>query len=201
MLAEDRDGPRLPEPAAAFEDWLEAEGGQRLIVERSGRIAWSNTRARRYLAEAGACLSSVGGHLTASNRARQAELQTYLEGLNGGPVVSVLTNADETKPPVVIVGCALRVDSGDYLGLRLRQVTDSPRLLIADLTPAYKLTGTERQVVRRLIEGETVETISKANGQSLDTVRTHVRNIYNKIGVSSREALFARVFQYLFWLD
>jgi DNA-binding CsgD family transcriptional regulator len=200
MLTQDQADPRLPDPGEAFQDWLEAEGGARLIVERAGRIVWSNTRARRMLSEA-TCVTGAGGVLSAVNRSQQIQLRTYLDDLNGGPQVSVVMSADETKPPLVIIGCALRLDSGDYLGLRLRQVSDSPRLLVADLTPAYKLTGMERQVVRRLIEGETAEGISKANGQSIDTVRTHIRNIYNKIGVSSREALFARVFQYLFWLD
>ena len=197
-LAYELDG--LPDSAVMFQDWLEAEGGPRLIVERSGRVVWSNTRARRILADA-SCLTAGGGHLSAASRDQQSELREFLHNLNGGPEVAVVTSADGTKPPVVIVGCSLRVDSGDYLGLRLRQVSDTPRLLVANLTPAYKLTGTERQVVRRLIEGETAELISKATGQSIDTVRTHIRNIYNKIGVSSREALFARVFQYLFWLD
>ena len=164
---------RLPDPTAAFTDWLEAEGGARLIVERSGRIAWSNTRARRLLSEKG-WLSGAGGELAATARGMQAELQAFLENLNGGPEVKVLADGDETKPPLVIVGCALRVDSGDYLGLRLRQVSDSPRMLLADLTPVYRLTGTERQVVRRLIEGDTVEMISKATGQSLDIFVTEL---------------------------
>ncbi len=193
--------PKGPVPdVEVFQDWLETEGGARLVVERSGRIIWSNARARRLLSE-GSCLTMTAGQLVAAHRARHAELRTFLDNLNGGPEVAVLTSGEETKPPVVIIGCALRVDSGDYLGLRIRQVSDAPRLLVADLTPAYRLTGSERQVVRRLVEGETAEAISKANGQSIDTVRTHIRNIYNKIGVSSREALFARVFQYLFWLD
>jgi len=199
MLAHEEAAP-LVDTGAAFQDWLEAEGGPRLIMERSGRIVWTNARARRILAE-GPCLSTVNGQLVAPTRERHQQLRTYLDNLRGGPEVAVLTSADESKPPVVIIGCSLRLDSGDYLGLRLRQVSDTPRMLVADLTPAYKLTGTERQVVRRLIEGETAEAISRANNQSIDTVRTHIRNIYNKIGVSSREALFARVFQYLFWLD
>lgn len=200
MLAVNINEARLPDPAAALQDWLEAEGGPRLIVQRSGQIVWSNARGRRILGEA-VCVSGANGQITATGRTQQVELQSFLDNLNGGPEVAVVKSPDGTKPPLVIIGCALRVDSGDYLGLRLRQVSDAPRLLVADLTPAYKLTGAERQVVRRLIEGETAEAISKGQGQSIDTVRTHIRNIYNKIGVSSREALFARVFQYLFWLD
>lgn len=191
---------RLSASAAAFEDWLEAEGGARMIIERSGRIVWSNARARRVLSD-GSCLANSGGQLVAASRAQHAELRSFLNGLAGGPEVAVITCADSAKSPVVLIGCTLRLDHGDFLGLRMRQISDNPRLLMADLSPVYRLTGTERQVVRGLIEGDTAEAIAKANGQSIDTVRTHIRNIYNKIGVSSREALFARVFQYLFWLD
>lgn len=200
MLAESPSEARPPDPATALHDWLEAEGGPRLIVHRSGQIIWSNVRSRRILGEA-VCVSDANGRLTATGRSQQGELQAFLDNLNGGPEIAVVTSPDGAQPPLVIIGCALRLDSGDYLGLRFRQVSDSPRLLFANLTPVYKLTGAERHVVRRLVEGETAEAIGKAQGQSIDTVRTHIRNVYSKIGVSSREALFARIFQYMFWLD
>lgn len=51
---------------------------------------------------------------------------------------------------------------------------------------------------RLLLQGHTVQEIVEAGSKSPDTIRFHIRNIYQKIGVSSREALFARLRPFLF---
>ena len=49
-----------------------------------------------------------------------------------------------------------------------------------DLTPA------EAQVARSLASGKTVEAIATDGGVSVNTVRTHVRATYEKLGVQNR---------------
>lgn len=48
------------------------------------------------------------------------------------------------------------------------------------------LTERERQVLRELAEGYRYKEIAHRLGVSMDTVRTHVRNLYEKLQVSSR---------------
>ena len=48
------------------------------------------------------------------------------------------------------------------------------------------LTDRERQVLRELSEGYRYKEIAHRLGVSMDTVRTHVRNLYEKLQVSSR---------------
>lgn len=60
------------------------------------------------------------------------------------------------------------------------------------LPTAVILTGREVAVVRQLALGHTYEQVGTALGVSCNTVRTHVRTIYEKLGVSSRtEAVLA----------
>ena len=62
------------------------------------------------------------------------------------------------------------------------------------LTPAG-LTAREMEVLRCVAEGRTNREIAKALVLSDHTVRRHLQNIFNKIGVSSRAAATAFAFQ------
>ena len=54
----------------------------------------------------------------------------------------------------------------------------------------------EAAVVRNAAAGARADVIAADLGVSLETVRTHFRRIYAKLGVSSREQLFALVTPY-----
>ncbi|MBX9460146.1 MAG: helix-turn-helix transcriptional regulator [Brevundimonas sp.] len=45
--------------------------------------------------------------------------------------------------------------------------------------------------MKRLVAGQPASTVAEELGLSIETVRTHIRRIYNKLGISSREQLFA----------
>jgi DNA-binding NarL/FixJ family response regulator len=57
------------------------------------------------------------------------------------------------------------------------------------------LTGREIEVLRLVAEGKTNRAIAKALVISDHTVRRHLQNIFNKIGVSSRAGATAFAFQ------
>ena len=63
----------------------------------------------------------------------------------------------------------------------------------ADFSRAFGLTSTEYLVVQQLMSGLNAVAIADNVGGSIATVRTHIRNIYHKMDVSSREMLFHRV--------
>lgn len=52
------------------------------------------------------------------------------------------------------------------------------------------LSPTERTVLQHLMQGMTEREVAQALNRSHNTVHVHVRNIYRKIGVSTRKALF-----------
>lgn len=57
--------------------------------------------------------------------------------------------------------------------------------------PADRLTSREAEVLALLREASTNAQIAVALHVSVETVRTHARNIYRKLGVSSRRELYA----------
>lgn len=71
--------------------------------------------------------------------------------------------------------------------------TDQPRsdYLWADFGGLFGLTPSEVEVVKLLIAGQRAEEAATSLGISLETVRTHIRRAYVKLGINSREQLFA----------
>jgi DNA-binding CsgD family transcriptional regulator len=63
----------------------------------------------------------------------------------------------------------------------------------ADLGRIFGLTPAEAAVVRGLVSGRGAEQLAADQGIGLETVRTHIRRAYHKLGVSSREQLYAAV--------
>lgn len=55
----------------------------------------------------------------------------------------------------------------------------------------FELTGAETRIVEQLLGGRHVHAISTRLGRSVNTVRTHIRRIYAKIGVHSQVELLA----------
>jgi len=59
----------------------------------------------------------------------------------------------------------------------------------ADLDRVFQLTKAQLGTLD-LLGGHDADTVARLRNISVETVRTHIRVIYSKIGVSSREALF-----------
>jgi DNA-binding CsgD family transcriptional regulator len=56
---------------------------------------------------------------------------------------------------------------------------------------AFDLTDREREIVGRLLRGESYKSISFSLGVSVATVKTHINKAYAKLGVKSRSELQA----------
>lgn len=69
---------------------------------------------------------------------------------------------------------------------RVPQVGD-PRWLLRFLTDR------EREVLQRILEGESTEAMAESMGVARSTARTHVQNVLQKLGVHSRLQAAARV--------
>jgi DNA-binding NarL/FixJ family response regulator len=71
--------------------------------------------------------------------------------------------------------------------LLLRHIRrDGRRTLAAEGGAVGLLTERERMVLRQMATGQTYEDMGRAFGLSVNTVRTHVRGIYEKLEVNSR---------------
>jgi len=64
---------------------------------------------------------------------------------------------------------------------------------VPGLTPGHGLTRRQRQVLELLGEGRTTREIAAALALSTETVRTHLKHLYRRLGVHSRDEAAAAV--------
>lgn len=185
-------GGRVPEDAVAFEaailDWYGKDVRPRIMVDSRLAVIWQNVASEALLASHPE-LEIVNGILTATARDQQAELAGFVAKAGSEITSWRLQRPDELG---FLLLRAVRL-AEKYVGLTaIRTGPDcKPRFL--DLDKTFKLTGSEHRVLIGLLEGSDVETLARHHGVSIETTRTHIRNLYAKMGVNSRESLFALV--------
>ncbi len=78
------------------------------------------------------------------------------------------------------------MDHPDAAGMWVATVSDSQR------RQAAQLTDQERLVLVQLMQPVSYQDIADSLGVSINTVRTHIRHIYAKLGVNKRQDAVAR---------
>ncbi|MEH6665383.1 MAG: helix-turn-helix transcriptional regulator [Brevundimonas sp.] len=188
---------------SGFKDW---SGGYRRPL-----LAWSLSRARAMfvvtpalrlmdLNEAAEALVKTGGevqvsgcHLALSDKTKGVGLRAVLEGDAGGAAGwsyrrgcgKIVVVQVEWLPPHMLD------DEEPLVALTFQPADPTERYVWADFAPYFDLTRSEAAIARRLVGGQTPSDAAEALGLSIETVRTHIRRIYNKLGISSREQLFS----------
>jgi LuxR family maltose regulon positive regulatory protein len=192
LLADDGERPARGDAALAEADLLLSEGDFRGALRAAGPYldaaagtAWERTRARLVAAVAG---RRLGDTVAAADRAEQAlglaEPQgAYRVFLDGGPAVRAAVTV-LVPPTSRYAGFAGRVlERFDSCAPRRGGPADQG---------SVRLTESERAVLRFLPSHMTNEEISEALFLSVNTVKTHLRSAYRKLGVGSRREAIAR---------
>ena len=185
----DRAGRSGPEVAALAKAWLEHLETPAIVVDQGLKLQWANRPAqiefqRRAVLETRdeTLVSTDPSHqegLLAFVAASRRTLSTWCFGREGG---HVLLRAIEIH----------RDHMSRYVGLSFIDTT-SYEPVYADLDQAFDLTERENRILRALINARRPEEIAQDMGVRLPTVRTHIRNLYEKLDVTCREELFRRV--------
>jgi DNA-binding NarL/FixJ family response regulator len=68
-------------------------------------------------------------------------------------------------------------------------------ILVAPSSEDYQLTPREKELLSLMIEGHDYRTIAEKTFISYDTVRTHVKHIYQKLHVTSRNEAVMKAIQ------
>jgi DNA-binding NarL/FixJ family response regulator len=68
-------------------------------------------------------------------------------------------------------------------------------ILIAPTSEDYQLTNREKELLQLMVEGHNYKTIAEKAFISYDTVRTHVKHIYQKLHVASRNEAVMKAVQ------
>lgn len=161
-----------------------------MIVTYSLHILWTNEEGRRLL-DTDTDLIVDGYRLAFAQRGNDIRFANFIENLGDDPEAWVLARQDGTSCLIIRV---VRIELGHSQGLVLAfSDTSETRKLWADFSAALGLTMAEGNILKRLVDGESVVNVAADLGISIETARTHVKRSYAKLGVGNREEMFARI--------
>lgn len=188
---------RAPPPPARlagdvyFSRWAARFAVPSVIVAENLQLLWSNPAADALFAS-GKDFQSTNGVLACSDRAQSQEFRAFLSLVGDEPEAWVycrdktarhMVRAEAVRPDNLPAGVALMIYPIDGLG----------QFLWSDFHKVFGLTRAETVVVKRIMGGESADAIAEELSVTLDTIRTHLRRVYIKLGVNNREQLFSRI--------
>ena len=188
------------ERAAAAEAallWLELDKWPRLIVNGRLHVLWANG-AVEHIVRASDEIEQRDGALYVGESSAQERLQKLVSPA-GGSTWTLLVRGMDGDSHLLLKGRELGEHDGERMfGIQVMGAAELPPEGKADghydgIDEAFGLTRAEYRVLRSLIDGLTADEIAVAHRVAVDTVRSQIRGIYEKMHVSSREGLFSRI--------
>lgn len=173
--------------------WLESITTGLLLVDGELNVHWANSVARGWMASQQP-LSQVGTRLHLGRSQEQLRKLICRADVDVDGICVPL----ESRGAHLVVSARRITQSEEapFYGLVARR-TDELDTRLLGVDEAFRLTSAEARVLKLLIRGKTAQAIATHLDISVDTVRTHIRSLYTKLGVSSREALFMRLRPYM----
>ncbi len=89
-------------------------------------------------------------------------------------------------------------DQTEYFAIRITDFSLYLATSFRNFKDFFGLTNAEECIVFHLLSGHNVDEIYRKTGKSRDTTRFHIRNIYTKMNISSREELFANLRHFMY---
>lgn len=170
-----------------------------VLIDRNKQATPMNDEARAILAKGD--LELRNGRLTTADKRARTQLDSLLDGLGEGkagrPTGGGVTVRRMNGHSLQIWGVPLRHEERAFLDPRERPcgilfVIDPDR---APATPshllmeAFGLTRAETTLTLALLYGETVDEYCERTGISRNTARTHMRAIFDKLGINKQTEL------------
>ncbi|WP_374515219.1 helix-turn-helix transcriptional regulator [Brevundimonas sp.] len=156
-------------------------------------IVWRNGASRPFFNQH--AISDGGGRIALPQRALQPVFDEFLDSVGEDPSSWVLAGSclDDT----LIFRCRKVVRSAAAIARMLTiHCPARPCTVVPDIRALFGLTRSEMKVLHCLIDGMKADALAGRLNITIETARTHIRRVYNKMDVSSREQLLALTNRY-----
>ncbi|MDM7923977.1 MAG: helix-turn-helix transcriptional regulator [Pyrinomonadaceae bacterium] len=173
-----------------------------IVTDQKARVVVKNDAAEAYFGVDGILTLERDGSLGCSTPRYGHELRALIsaafgpsgaKGMAFGGVMGMLTKSSNRPVSVMVSPFSERYGiSGGSKRFALLMIADpTGRIptLQEDLRMIYDLTKKEAEIAILLAEGKTISEISDALGTSLNTVRTHVKHVFGKVGTNRQASL------------
>jgi len=172
-------------------EYLQQDGLAHFFIEKDLHILWMNGAGEALFARQ-SIFKEKGGRLRVYGRANQEAFKKLFAPSAG--IQRTCLTCEETKRHVLVDIVSLLDGGSTVLTAR---IAEDLSLTVNTLSAAFGLTMTESALVQSMFQGLTAEDIAAQMGVSINTLRTHIRNIYGKLSVSSREGMMNRLLPYV----
>ena len=184
-----------PDMEGVLARWMEREARALIVVTEELVIQWANPAAEELVRQHSALRRQNGG-LRGRSACIDGRLRTFVRKATATPSTTCLVGhaSDEN---LILMALRLEPPWGRLVGLTLRSARDKAEVRLTDPALAFGLTRAESRVASSLLGGRTAEQTAGELRVSIETVRTHIKRCYGKLGVSSREAFFCKLAPYI----
>jgi DNA-binding CsgD family transcriptional regulator/PAS domain-containing protein len=163
-------------------------------LDGAGLLLFANASADRLLAS-GDCLQCEAGRLATAVPAQQLELDTLiaktLTGAAGGAMR--IGRLGERLPCAARVSRIVVDEAERFLRPAVLVIVSDPAAAAlidkATLHSLYDLTAGESRAAAALLQGHSIQSAAQLLGVSPETLRTHLKAIFRKVGVSRQQDL------------
>lgn len=178
--------------------WVDREERARILVDKNLTAHWVNSSAKA-LMDTSHSVVHRNGRILPRDRRVEGELRTFVA--RATDEVSAQCISDPGSGEQVVVTATRLPSPWEHLvGMTLQRTGGDCDVRLANLEQALGLTRTEARVAHHLFCGRTAEETAEDLQVSLDTVRTHIKRAYAKLGVSSREHFFHKLTPFVIFL-
>ena len=185
----------FPSTADLLQAWVERDPLPRVLVDEQLRVIWANPAAQDAL-DRKRDIAIRDGQLSTTQAGEQQALIDFVRG-TGSALTSFCFPCEDGDGHLLFRAVEVQRDWGTrYFGLTFFRSGSGFSVRYADLDKVFQLTQSEHRVLLQLLDGLTADQIATKLGVSIETTRSHIRQIYLKLNVTSREGMFSRVLPY-----
>jgi DNA-binding CsgD family transcriptional regulator len=132
------------------------------------------------------------GGLVFADRARQVEFAAFIAQVGDTPSAWVL---EKENGEFLLFRCEWLRPHGQQpaVGCVIHDSHARTPFVWADFGRVFGLTAAEAVLARRLADGELLVQVAANLGITQETAKTHLRRVYAKLGVGSREEFYAKL--------
>lgn len=174
--------------------WFTQDQHARLLIGLEGKILWWNEPAIDVLQVCSSVRIREDNFRFDSN-VDQRVFELYLAKLTNKLGTLAITLANDAGT-LLFRGHLAENTPIPAAWLEIVRDDDEFRSIYCDVDTVFGLTRAEARIVQALLHGQTVAMIATTLTISVNTVRHHIKKVYGKIAVRSREELLDRLSPY-----
>lgn len=167
--------------------WSTLDGCGRVLLSRTGDLLSADQLAIRLIDNRlGLCYSG------ARVRPSCADQQQEFDHLLAAPLSSPRTMLLKTKSPdkLLLHSVACGREGAEFIALQIKLIDPEAEPEFACLGEAFGLTPAEEQISAELLRGKSASEIAERLRLSINTVRSHISHVYDKLDTTNREGMW-----------